>query len=61
MRNLKADTSSSCSCVRASATTAAESDFVLNKPQFRNPGILVTGQNFGAGSRASRGVGHARQ
>jgi 3-isopropylmalate/(R)-2-methylmalate dehydratase small subunit len=29
-------------------------DFVLNKPQFRNPGILVTGQNFGAGS--SRGA-----
>ena len=25
-------------------------DFVLNKPQFRNAGILVTGQNFGAGS-----------
>jgi 3-isopropylmalate/(R)-2-methylmalate dehydratase small subunit len=25
-------------------------DFVLNKPQFRNTGILVTGQNFGAGS-----------
>ena len=25
-------------------------DFVLNKPQFRNPGILVTGNNFGAGS-----------
>lgn len=25
-------------------------DFVLNKPQFRSAGILVTGQNFGAGS-----------
>ena len=25
-------------------------DFVLNKPQFHNAGILVTGQNFGAGS-----------
>ncbi|MFY9834941.1 MAG: 3-isopropylmalate dehydratase small subunit [Xanthobacteraceae bacterium] len=25
-------------------------DFVLNKPQFRSPGLLVTGQNFGAGS-----------
>lgn len=24
--------------------------FVLNKPQFRNAGILVTGHNFGAGS-----------
>ena len=27
-----------------------EPDFVLNKPQFRNPGIVVTGHNFGAGS-----------
>jgi 3-isopropylmalate/(R)-2-methylmalate dehydratase small subunit len=25
-------------------------DFVLNKPQFRTPGILVTGRNFGCGS-----------
>jgi 3-isopropylmalate dehydratase small subunit len=25
-------------------------DFVLNQPQFRQPGILVTGHNFGAGS-----------
>jgi 3-isopropylmalate/(R)-2-methylmalate dehydratase small subunit len=25
-------------------------DFVLNKPQFRNTGILVTGRNFGCGS-----------
>jgi 3-isopropylmalate dehydratase small subunit len=25
-------------------------DFVLNKPQFRGAGILVTGQNFGSGS-----------
>src|SRR5437588_12075972 len=25
-------------------------DFVLNQRQFRNPGILVTGHNFGAGS-----------
>jgi 3-isopropylmalate/(R)-2-methylmalate dehydratase small subunit len=25
-------------------------DFVLNKPQFRSAGILVTGSNFGAGS-----------
>ena len=25
-------------------------DFVLNQPQFRHPGILVTGHNFGAGS-----------
>ena len=25
-------------------------DFVLNKPQFRNTGILLTGRNFGCGS-----------
>jgi 3-isopropylmalate/(R)-2-methylmalate dehydratase small subunit len=25
-------------------------DFVLNKPQFRRPSILVTGRNFGSGS-----------
>jgi 3-isopropylmalate/(R)-2-methylmalate dehydratase small subunit len=31
-------------------------DFVLNKSQFRNPGILVTGQNFGAGSSREAAV-----
>ncbi len=31
-------------------------DFVLNRPQFRNPGILVTGQNFGAGSSREAAV-----
>ena len=31
-------------------------DFVLNRPQFRNPGILVTGQNFGAGSSRESAV-----
>jgi 3-isopropylmalate/(R)-2-methylmalate dehydratase small subunit len=31
-------------------------DFVLNKPQFRDPGILVTGQNFGAGSSRESAV-----
>ena len=31
-------------------------DFVLNKPQFRNAGILVTGQNFGAGSSRETAV-----
>src|SRR5260370_27275507 len=29
---------------------SADESFVLNQPQFRNPGILVTGHNFGAGS-----------
>ncbi len=31
-------------------------DFVLNKPQFRNAGILVTGENFGAGSSRESAV-----
>src|SRR5262249_58697244 len=30
--------------------------FVLNQPQFRNPGILVTGNNFGAGSSREAAV-----
>ena len=32
------------------------SDFVLNRPQFRNAGILVTGNNFGAGSSRESAV-----
>jgi 3-isopropylmalate/(R)-2-methylmalate dehydratase small subunit len=31
-------------------------NFVLNKPQFRNAGILVTGHNFGAGSSRESAV-----
>jgi 3-isopropylmalate/(R)-2-methylmalate dehydratase small subunit len=31
-------------------------DFVLNQPQFRAPGILVTGENFGAGSSREAAV-----
>ena len=31
-------------------------DFVLNKPQFRGAGILVTGNNFGAGSSRESAV-----
>jgi 3-isopropylmalate/(R)-2-methylmalate dehydratase small subunit len=31
-------------------------DFVLNQPQFREPGILVTGHNFGAGSSREAAV-----
>jgi len=31
-------------------------DFVLNRPQFRRPGILVTGHNFGAGSSREAAV-----
>jgi 3-isopropylmalate dehydratase small subunit len=35
---------------------AEDPDFVLNKPQFANPGILVTGHNFGAGSSREAAV-----
>lgn len=35
---------------------SADPDFVLNRPQFRNPGILVTGRNFGAGSSREAAV-----
>ncbi len=31
-------------------------DFVLNRPQFRAPGILVSGHNFGAGSSREAAV-----
>jgi 3-isopropylmalate dehydratase small subunit len=31
-------------------------DFVLNRPQFRSAGILVTGHNFGAGSSRESAV-----
>jgi 3-isopropylmalate/(R)-2-methylmalate dehydratase small subunit len=33
-----------------------KSDFVLNQPQFRAAGILVTGHNFGAGSSRESAV-----
>jgi 3-isopropylmalate/(R)-2-methylmalate dehydratase small subunit len=35
---------------------AEDADFVLNKPQFRAAGILVTGHNFGAGSSRESAV-----
>ena len=35
---------------------AEDKDFVLNQPQFADPGILVTGQNFGAGSSREAAV-----
>jgi 3-isopropylmalate/(R)-2-methylmalate dehydratase small subunit len=37
-------------------TRSEEPDFVLNQPQFREPGILVAGQNFGAGSSREAAV-----
>jgi 3-isopropylmalate dehydratase small subunit len=41
---------------RARDDGSEDPDFVLNKPQFRNPGILVTGHNFGAGSSRESAV-----
>lgn len=41
---------------RARDDGSEDPDFVLNKPQFRNAGILVTGQNFGAGSSRESAV-----
>ncbi len=38
------------------ARAARSPDFVLNQPQFRAPGILVTGNNFGAGSSREAAV-----
>jgi len=35
---------------------AEEPEFFLNKPQFANPGILVSGNNFGAGSSREAAV-----
>jgi len=39
-----------------SRAKSEDPDFVLNKPQFSNPGILVTGNNFGAGSSREAAV-----
>jgi 3-isopropylmalate/(R)-2-methylmalate dehydratase small subunit len=41
---------------RQHADGSENPDFVLNKPQFRNAGILVTGHNFGAGSSRETAV-----
>jgi 3-isopropylmalate/(R)-2-methylmalate dehydratase small subunit len=41
---------------RLAADGGADPDFVLNRPQFREPGILVTGNNFGAGSSRESAV-----
>ncbi len=37
-------------------TRAENPDFPLNQPQFANPGILVSGHNFGAGSSREAAV-----
>jgi 3-isopropylmalate/(R)-2-methylmalate dehydratase small subunit len=41
---------------RQRADGSEDPGFVLNKPQFRNAGILVTGHNFGAGSSRESAV-----
>jgi 3-isopropylmalate/(R)-2-methylmalate dehydratase small subunit len=52
MRNLKPDYKE----LLFMRTRGEDPDFVLNQPQFSNPGILVTGQNFGAGSSRESAV-----
>ena len=41
---------------RQRADGSEDPEFVLNKPQFRSVGILVTGHNFGAGSSRESAV-----
>jgi 3-isopropylmalate dehydratase small subunit len=52
MRQLKPDYKT----LLFSRARAEDPDFPLNKPQFANPGILVTGNNFGAGSSREAAV-----
>jgi 3-isopropylmalate/(R)-2-methylmalate dehydratase small subunit len=57
MRNLKPDYKALLFMrARRRDDGSEDPDFVLNKPQFRNPGILVTGHNFGAGSSREAAV-----
>ena len=57
MRNLKPDYKALLFMrARRGEDGSEDPDFVLNKPQFRNPGILVTGHNFGAGSSREAAV-----
>ena len=57
MRNLKPDYRALL-FMRARRRDDGSEDpgFVLNQPQFRQPGILVTGHNFGAGSSREAAV-----
>ena len=57
MRNLKPDYKALL-FMRARRRDDGSEDpaFVLNKPQFRKPGILVAGHNFGAGSSREAAV-----
>jgi 3-isopropylmalate dehydratase small subunit len=52
MRNLKPD----YKALLFMRSRSEEPDFVLNNPQFREPGILVAGHNFGAGSSRESAV-----
>ena len=57
MRNLKPDYKALLFMrARKRPDGSEDPDFVLNQPQFREPGILVTGQNFGAGSSRESAV-----
>ena len=57
MRNLKPDYKKLLFMrARQRADGSEDPDFVLNKPQFREPGILVAGHNFGAGSSREAAV-----
>ena len=57
MRNLKPDYKALLFMrARKRPDGSEDPDFVLNQPQFRDPGILVTGQNFGAGSSRESAV-----
>ena len=57
MRNLKPDYKTLLFMrARRRDDGSEDPDFVLNQPQFRNPGILVTGHNFGAGSSREAAV-----
>ena len=57
MRNLKPDYAALLFMRARRRDDGSENpDFVLSKPQFRNPGILVTGHNFGAGSSREAAV-----
>jgi 3-isopropylmalate/(R)-2-methylmalate dehydratase small subunit len=41
---------------RRRADGSLDPDFILNRPQFRRPAILVTGRNFGCGSSRESAV-----
>jgi 3-isopropylmalate dehydratase small subunit len=57
MRNLKPDYKALLFMrARRRDDGGEDPDFVLNQPQFRNPGLLVTGHNFGAGSSREAAV-----